>query len=185
MRRAITASTIALAGLSAAASAQAPAPTPAPIGAVFACRQIGGAAERLACFDKASAALETAAKEREVVVLDRAEVKRTRRSLFGFQLPRIPLFGGGDSGKSDKEVEREIAAEDVSEIDATIQRVTTLPYGRYRLLLDEGGTWETTEGWRGAMFPEAKGKVNIKRGALGGHMLKVPGGRAISAKRVN
>ncbi|WCT72441.1 hypothetical protein PQ455_12425 [Sphingomonas naphthae] len=185
MRRTIIASTIAVALMPAGgALAQTAAPTPSAVAAVFACRQIAAGAERLACFDKASAALETAAKDREVVVLDRAEVKRTRKSLFGFQLPRIPLFGGGE-GKSDKEIEREVEAEDVSEIDAVIKRSTALPYGFYRIVLDEGGTWETTEGWRGAMDPTPGSKINIKRGALGSHMLKVPGGRAIKAKRVN
>ena len=63
------------------------------IEAVTRCRSITGPTERLACFDRASSALETARASNDIAVLSREEVAEKRRSLFGFQLPTTNLFG--------------------------------------------------------------------------------------------
>ena len=62
--------------------------------AVLACRSETDPQARLQCFDRTSGALATAAQSGAVVVVDREEVRRTRRSLFGFSLPRLPFFRG-------------------------------------------------------------------------------------------
>ena len=65
------------------------------LNAVTACRAIGDATQRLACYDEAATRLTQAVGRNDVVVLDREDIRQTRRSLFGFHLPRLPLFGGG------------------------------------------------------------------------------------------
>lgn len=161
--------------LTAATGASAQSPKPAdPFAQLTACRGITADAERLACFDKAAARLAEATASREVVVVDREEIKRTRRSLFGFELPRVGLFGGGEKAG---------AAERIEEISTTITTVRDLGHGKYSLVVAEGGTWQTTEALRGKL-PKRGDTVTIKSGALGSYWLTVAGGRGVRAMRV-
>ena len=91
------------------------------VDAVVACRTETGEARRLACFDRAAAALGAASGRGELVVLGREDVRRTRRSLFGFNLPDAPLFGG------------RIKDEPVREIEAVIKGVRGDGYAATRL----------------------------------------------------
>ncbi len=146
-------------------------------GALAACRAIGGNAERLACFDKAAAALLSAKDDGQVVILDREGMRRAKRRVFGFQLPRLGLFGDGrdDEGKGEPEVK---------EIDSTITRVVAAGGGTYILGLADGSTWQTTEG-RTNFVPRRDEAVKIEVGILGSYNLKVAGSnRSVKAKRV-
>ena len=138
----------------------------------------------LACFDKAARSLQSATQSRDVVVLDRAEVKRTRRSLFGFTLPSLALFGNGGSDKPGAAA-REDDKDEIRELETTIRRSTEQAYGRYTLVLEEGGTWRTTEPWGRGNEPEPGIKVTIKHGALSRYTLRIPGGRPVGVERVN
>ena len=87
-----------LAALAAAStlSAQATPPQERPetLARLMACRGIAENTARLACFDTAAGALDTAERQGDLVVIDRAGVAETRRQLFGFEMPSLPrLFG--------------------------------------------------------------------------------------------
>lgn len=56
-----------------------------PADALAACRGIADSAARLSCFDRTAEAFVRARDNKEVVVLERAEIQKTRRSLFGFR----------------------------------------------------------------------------------------------------
>ena len=149
-------------------------PVPSPlIDALAKCLTIGTDAERLACTDVAARKLVEATRRREVVLVDQDEVKKTRKSLFGFALPRIGLFGKGgpDSG------------EDVERVEAPISRVAEIGYGKLTFTLADGARWSTTEPW-GPYPPAAGTMLVIKRGAFGGYMVSVKGSRAVRAMRV-
>lgn len=160
---------IAIMGVPTAHAQDAPASNPAD--AIAACRSIASPTERLACFDKAAEALEAARAKKDLVVLDRSDVKKTRRSLFGFTLPRLKFLEG--DGKEEAE----------TEIATTIESARALGYGKWTLRTAEGAIWQTTE----AMVdtPKAGAAVVIRRGALGSYMLKVERYKAVRAKRVN
>lgn len=144
---------------------------PAAVADVARCRTIGEAAARLACFDAAAARLEAAVNEKQITVLDREGVRRTRRSLFGFSLPSIGLFGGG---KEDRD--------EVKEVDGVVRQVQSLPNGRYELVLEDGARWQTTEPTRWA--PEAGAKVHIERASLGSYWIAVERARTVRGRRV-
>ena len=145
---------------------------PNPADAVASCRGVADSAERLACFDKAAAEFVGAQERKELVVLDRSDVRKTRRSLFGFALPRIKLFGGD----SDDD------AEDVKEIDGKVVSVTQVGPDRWSMTLDDDSRWLTTEMSRG--FPPRSGEsVNIKRGALGSYLALFNKRRSIRVRR--
>ena len=145
---------------------------PSPIvDALAACRAIAENTARLACYDQASARLTEAVGKGEVIVMDQQEVKQTRRSLFGFQLPRLPLFRG-DSGP------------DEDELTAKIVSASGIGYDKYRLRLEGNGVWETTESSSRISVPRSGQSVLIKRGPLGSYMMRIDGQRAVRAKRV-
>jgi hypothetical protein len=139
---------------------------------LLACRSIDDATARLACFDKSSADLEKAREAKEVVLLDRADVRKTRRSLFGFTLPKLPFFGGDDS-----------ADEEVKEIQTTFETVRELGLGKWQFTIPDGGTWQTTEAL--TTYPKEGQAITIKRGIAGGYMLKIGNGPLRRVKRVN
>jgi hypothetical protein len=143
------------------------------VDALAACRAIADPKDRLACFDQASAKLVDAVERRELVVMDRQDIRKTRRSLFGFSLPRVPLFGGDGDDE-----------EEAKEITATVDGSTPMPNGRWQIRLDTGALWQTTETSPYVSRPKKGDKIVITRGALGNYFLKIAGQRAIRGIRV-
>jgi hypothetical protein len=137
---------------------------------LYDCRAITDPTARLACFDARVAAIETAEAAREIRVVDREEVRRTRRGLFGLSLPNIgSIFGGGDD-----ENEEQAAADAVMQIEATIAAVGTDSTGRRMLILDNQQRWVQTDSG-GGRSPQAGQSVVIRRGSLGSFIANVNG----------
>lgn len=166
---------VALSAAAATSAAAADKPRPAALEALRGCQAITADAARLACFDKAAAALATSVEKKEVVVLDQQEVRKTRKSLFGFQLPRIGLFGGGDGDKGPEEPE-------FTQIDTKVTGVRGLGYGKYSFTIEDGAVWQTTEA--GPDMPKAGTQVTIKKGSLGGYFIKFERQRPVRGMRV-
>jgi len=137
------------------------------------CRAQPDDTARLRCYDAAAAALADATSRGSVVVVDQEDVRKTRRSLFGFSLPKIPFFSGDRSADDQQE-----------ELTAKIASAGPLGYGKWRIRLEDGALWETTEALRAIRDPSAGNEVKIKRGPLGSYMIRVAGQRAVRAKRV-
>jgi hypothetical protein len=137
---------------------------PEVLSRVTACRAISGAAERLACFDREVAALEAAAAAQEIAVVDREQVRRTRRSLFGLRLPDLGIFGDDDDGEGE-----DIAA--VREISSTVSSFYTGADGRMHYALADGSVWVQTDGRR--QRPSRGEPIRIRRGALGSYIANI------------
>lgn len=144
------------------------------IDALAACLEIPNDSQRLACSDKAARALVDATKRKEVVVMDRADVTKTRRSLFGFTLPKLKLFGGGDDDRE----------EEIEQLEAKIERVAAQPQNGYVITIEGGARWRTTEPWTRSALPQPGVTVTIKRAALGSYFIKIGSGRAVRAIRI-
>jgi hypothetical protein len=113
---------------------QKPAPSPL-VTAIDRCRQITDAAQRLACYDSAANALVQAANTGAVAIVDQNEIRKARRSLFGFTLPKIPFFSGDSTSD---EAQRQL--------DSTIKSVRALNNGYYRIVIaDDNAVWETSD----------------------------------------
>lgn len=156
-----------------AASAQDQARPNALVDAVAQCLAVTNDAERLACHDKAGRALVEAARTRELVVVDRAEARRTRRSLFGLPVDLGSVFAGRDRPEERFEA-----------LDTSVASAGETG-GRWTLRLAEGGTWRTLEELRFSRAPRPGTRVTVERGALGSYVLKAEGARAVRAQRVN
>jgi hypothetical protein len=168
IRSAFTA-TIALALAAPAAAADEP---PAAIKALAACRAITDSAQRLACYDREAGALVQSVESKETVVLDKQAVRNTKRSLFGFSLPKLPFFGGDKDEKQDE----------FTQIEEPIKTIRSIGYGRFRFTLGDGATWETTEGVNA--FPKPGQKVLIKKGLMGSYFIRFEGNRSVKGMRV-
>ncbi len=153
-----------------AAAQAASATAPRLIDDLAACRAITAPDARLACFDRTAAAVVEARNDKAIVVLDRGEVQKAKKSLFGFSLPSIKLFG---DGKDDAQLKQLVG---------TMQTSTSLPGGLIRFTLEDGGQWETTE--QVMMAPHRGDVVTIKAGSLGSYIATAPGRRSAKVRRV-
>ncbi|MEJ6595281.1 hypothetical protein [Parasphingorhabdus sp.] len=136
------------------------------------CRLIADSAARLACYDQKVAQLDSAQKNNELVVADRAEVQEAERGVFGLKLPRIKLFSGNDDDQQ------------ITEITQTVASAKQLGRGKWFLILDDGATWVQTDTTMLSSYPKKGSSILIKRAAIGSFLAKVDGGRAFRIKRI-
>jgi hypothetical protein len=135
------------------------------------CKALTADAARLACYDQAAAKLAAATASGEVKVLDREDIRATRRGLFGFDLPKLPFFKGDDSAKDTPE-----------ELDAVVRTVQAAPYGKFILTMEDGAVWASAEPL--PRDPKVGAMVHLKKGALNNYFMKVGSMRSVRATRV-
>lgn len=156
-------------------SATAQQNQPDPLTPVFACAEVSGDTERLACYDRAVREVRQAANEGRFVAVDRAQVETMRRDSFGFNLPSIasliPRLSSGD--------------EALDELALEVQGVSTHPDGRHTFEMANGQRWTQIEP-RSARNVRAGDAVTVRRASLGSYMMSSSrGGAAHRVRRVN
>ena len=152
---------------------KAPPPQPQAYKDLVECRSIPDPAARLACYDAQVGKLEQAAASGDVVVADRATVREARKGLFGFRLPTLGIFGGGEDDK-----------DEVKSIEGTVKTARPFGYGSWRVTLADGSVWEQIDDERLVFDPVTGNKVKISKGALGTFRMNIDGQRAIKVRRV-
>lgn len=163
--------TSALAVLAMTAAQQPPPADPEQLRSLLACRAMTEATARLACFDAAAGALETAHRDGSILVVDRVEVDRARREAFGLNLPALPrLFGGG-------------AGAELADIETTLVSASRNPRDQWTFRLADGSTWMQTDGDPVQFRNRPDQPVRIRRAALGSFLMTVGGSRAIRVQR--
>lgn len=165
-----------LCATAAPAADRANKPRPAALDRVVACRTIAARDERLACFDREVAAFDTAEKTRQIVVVDREQVRAAKRSLFGLRLPDLGLFGDKTEKPGDDELDTLVAP------IATFSRTGS---GEALFTLKDGASWVQTDDRElaGAVRPGTE--VTIKRGVLGSYFATIKGRPGFKVRRVN
>jgi hypothetical protein len=136
-----------------------------------ACRGVADASERLACFDKAAAALDTAEASGEVVVVDRAQARAARRQAFGFNLPTLAIF------------DKAATQEELNTVTAMIAGAYRGAGGRWVMQLDDGATWLQTDDAELSREPRPGSAVRIKRATFGSYMMNIDGQPSIRVRR--
>lgn len=153
-------------------AAPAAKPISGQIQRVLACRGIADTALRLACFDREIAIVQANIASRDLVVIDRAQAKVARRSLFGFGGAGIGnLFGDGDD-------------DEIKEIAGVVASSRRNAEGTWMIRLADGSTWTQTDGAELAFAPAKGHKVVVRRGALGSYKLSVNGQPGIKVRRI-
>lgn len=150
-------------------------PPPQALEGVLRCRAITDEKERLACYDSNVATFETARANRELVVVDRKQIRDTKRSLFGLDLPSLSIFGGGDNDD----------IEEVSSIEGVVASAFEDAEGRWVVRLQEGGTWRQIDSTLLGRNPRAGSKVKIQKAAMGSFMMRIDSQPGVRARRVN
>lgn len=167
-----------ISGLAAMAAASALSGQAAPVqerpetlARLMACRSVADSTARLACFDTAAGALDTAERQGELVVLDRAGVAETRRQLFGFQMPALPRLFGPEG------------AVEIESIETTLQSAALAGEGRWVFRLEDGSVWRQIDTER-VNFRNRPGQaVQIRKASLGSFLLTVGDSRAVRVRR--
>lgn len=152
------------------------AETPALYKQLAACRAIADGTERLACFDKTSAELDAAVARNDVYMVDKQQVQKTRRTLFGLTLPSLGLFGGGDD-------DNDGAEDQITELESTVKSASFNGEG-WVITIAEGSTWRQMDSSPLALSPKPGMPVTIKRAALGSYKMSIRKQSAIKVKRV-
>jgi hypothetical protein len=148
-------------------------PPPSQVTALLNCRTITDSAERLACYDKAAATIGEAVAKRDLVVMDRESVKKTKRGLFGFSIPNLGIFGDDDD------------AVEIKQIEGTVVSTALNADGGFIFRLADGSRWTQIDSKPFAIPPANGDKVVVKKGALGSFFLTVQGSPGVKVKRIN
>lgn len=160
-----------------ASAAQKAAERPKILSDLVGCRAIQESAARLACFDREVAALDTAEQARDVVVVDRAQVREARRSLFGFSLPSLAVFGD----RKDK-----TEADAFTEIETTIRAASYDGRSqRWTVVLEDGARWRQMEVKSFRRDPKAGMPIRIREAPVGGYFVNIAGQQATRMRREN
>lgn len=138
------------------------------------CRAVSAAVERLACFDAAAAALDEQISTHQITVVDQEGVREVKRSLFGFSLPSINLFGERGERKKDET--------QVSTIDTTIKSVRLVSADQFELALPDGARWINTDSL--PRQPRPGDKISIHQGMLSNYFMRIADGRTVRGRRV-
>lgn len=149
---------------------------------MMACRQLTVAADRLACFDRESERLDTAERSRDVVIVDREQVRAARRSLFGLTLPSLALFGGDRPATT---ADGRTEALESDQVETTIQAASQMATGRWVIVLADGARWVQTDERRLSADPRPGQPIRIRRAAMGSFLANVNRQIAIRVRREN
>lgn len=148
-----------------------------PFDPLRACRAIAADVERLACFDRVSAVLVAAADEGDLSVVNREEVRKTRRTLFGFALPDLGIFGGGDKAREKDE------ADEVEVLTTTVASARTTSAG-IEITTAEGAVWLIPNPPRRLMTPRPGQPVELRKGTLTSYFIRINGQGGVKARRI-
>lgn len=158
-----------LAALPTSASAQEKSDD-AQLGQLRECQAIVDDAARLSCYDREVAAVVAASDAGDIQVVDKEDIRETRRGLFGFSLPKTGIFGGGDD--KDDEV-------------MTSQITSVRQVGRegYRITIAEGSVWQINDPPR-RFRPKVGDDVELERAAMGSFWVRLNGQNGVKGRRV-
>ncbi|WP_374470948.1 hypothetical protein [Phenylobacterium sp.] len=135
------------------------------------CRKITDGAERLACYDAAAAAFESAEAKGDVVVVDREQAREVRRQGFGFQIPSLAMFEKGES------------KEEVENVTGQVASARMNGAGKWVVQLEGGAVWLQIDTNELSFGPKPGDPVKIRRATLGSYLMSVKGQRAFRVKR--
>lgn len=148
-----------------------PSQDPEQLQRLLACRALTEGTARLACFDAAAGALETARRDGSIVVVDRAQVDRARRDAFGLDLSALPQLFGARAGS------------ELTEVETTLVGASRNPRDEWTFRLADGSSWIQADS-ESVQFRNRPGQpVRIRRAAMGSFLMTVGASRAIRVRR--
>jgi len=150
-----------------------PTPLPPLYSAVLDCLTVPDRDARLACFEDAALKLKAATERQDIVVVDKDQIKKTKRTLFGLQLPRIDILGGGAD------------QDEVKQVDGIVASAHRDGDGRWVVGLQDGAVWQQMDDRVVAREPRAGFPVRIDRASMGTFMMSIRNQPAIRVRRLS
>lgn len=148
---------------------------PAVLTRLVDCRALSDGPERLACYDREVAALDAAETRKELVVIDRQQIRSARRTLFGLTLPNLAIFGDNDEDRDE---------EGITRLETKIKSVSQTPLGRWVFTLEDGGVWTQIDNRDLIVDPKPGHDIKIRRAAMGSYLANVKEQIAIRVQRL-
>lgn len=144
------------------------------IEALKACQDITDPTSRLNCFDRAVSTMVSATEEGELQLVDKEDVTKTRRRLFGFSLPNLGIFGGGDGEEDELDM-----------LESTVTRVISVRGDKVVFEIEEGSIWQISDAPARIIRRIDRGTpVVFKKAALGSYFIRVDGRTGVKGKRI-
>lgn len=134
------------------------------------CQSIEAAEERLACYDREVAAVVSASDSGEIQVVDKEDIRETRRGLFGFSLPKTGIFGGSDEENDDA-------------MTSQITAVRQVGREGYQITISEGSVWLVNDPPR-RFKPKVGDEVELEQAAMGSFWVRLNGQNGVKGRRV-
>ncbi|MEP2235630.1 MAG: hypothetical protein ABJI01_08000 [Alteripontixanthobacter sp.] len=156
-----------------AQDAESSGEAPGEFGALKACRDIGDDAARLACFDRAVRMVVEAEASGELRIVDKVAAEKTRRRLFGFSLPDINIFGGGDDDEEELEL-----------LQTTITSVRRIRDDAWVFQTEEGAVWQMLNVPSRNRPPKVGQPVEFKKASLGSYFIRVNSQLGVKGRRI-
>jgi len=144
---------------------------PASLMQLLDCRGVVDGTARLACYDAAAGALDSAQRQGDVVVIDRAQVAETRRQMFGLDVPSLPRLFGPSSGA------------EITSIETTLRAANRTADDRWIFSLEDGGVWRQIDSSYVSFANRPGQPVRVRQGSLGSFLLTVGDSRAVRVRR--
>lgn len=139
------------------------------------CRTIAAAEARAACYDSHVGTLIGAVEAGDVRLVDREEVRKTRRQLFGLALPETELL---------KPDEKEKAEEADALFETTVASARQTAPATWRFTTAEGAVWEINSPTRKIKPIVAGDKVTFKKASLGYYFIRINGQIGVKGRRI-
>lgn len=146
---------------------------PAALVRLVNCRTKAAVMDRLACYEKEVAAIDAAEARKDLVIVDREQLRSTRRTLFGLVLPNLSVFGDNNDDR-----------QQVTQLEAKIRSASQNPYGKWTLTLEDGARWAQSDSRNLSIEPRPGQTVKIRRAAMGTYFANVAGQVAIRVHRL-
>ncbi len=156
-------------------SRQDKAELPAVYGQLAECRKIVDNAARLACFDLAAAAMDKAVANKDVYMIDKAQAKKTKRSLFGLSLPNLGIFGDDDK--------KEDGTDALDEITAKVKSAK-FNGESWTVTLEDGSTWRQVDTSVSGIDLRPGMEVTIKKAAMGSFRMMYSKHKGVKVRRI-
>lgn len=148
-----------------------------PLDPLKACQAESDPAARLACYDTAVAEMVAASDQGDLRIVDAEAVRKTRRSLFGFSIPDLGIFGG-DEGDDEEE-------DEFDTLETTVTSVRYLTPRSFVFRIAEGNAlWQVSDAPARLLTVESGDPVVIEEGALSSYFIRFDGQNGVKGKRI-
>jgi Protein of unknown function (DUF3121). len=148
--------------------------SPDAVQQITACRSITEPMQRLACFDAAVGALDSARTGGDLVVVSRSEVQANQRSAFGFNINLVNPFARQGA-----------PVEEIEAIQSPVRRARQMASGRWLVSLEDGSTWMQIDDTSVNVSRPEDATATVRRAVLGSYLMTIGSSRAFRVRRQN